>query len=88
MSVKKYSFLYFFHLYPKRLSHFRAVLERIPARQSIFPSYCTVLPLKIDYSSPSGISSSSGASLGQFVRRYPLTNKAKEYEVISIILLT
>ena len=77
-----------FHLYPKRLSHFHAILERIPACQSTFLSEHTIRLLKIDSFNPSGIFNSSGASLGQFMHRYSLTNRAKEYEIILIILLT
>ena len=77
-----------FHLYPKRWSHFWAVFERILARRSISPFSHTLLPAKIDCSSPSGVSSSSCASSGRFACKYPFTNWAKEYEVIPNILLT
>ncbi len=59
---KNIPFCTFFYLYLQLLSYFRAVLERIPARQSISPFSRTVLPAKIDYSSLSSVSNSSCAS--------------------------
>ena len=85
---KNTSFCTSFHLYPKRLSYFWAVLEQIPAYQSISLFSRTMLPAKIDCSSSSGVSSSSCASSGRLAFKYPFTNWAKEYEVISNILLT
>ena len=81
-------FCTYFHLHLKRLSHFWAVLERIPACRSISPFFCTLLPAKIDYSRFTGVSSSFCTSSSQFDCKYPFTNLAKEYEVIPNILLT
>ena len=63
-----------FDLYPKQLSHFRAIFEQIPACQSISLFSCTALSVKIDCSSLSGVSSSFCASSGQFTYKYPFTN--------------
>lgn len=84
---KNTPFCIIFYLYPKQLSHFRAVLERIPACRSISLFSHTVLHAKIDCSSPSSVSNSSYTSSGQFAYKYPFTNWAKEYEVIPNILL-
>lgn len=72
--LKKTLFCTSFYLYPKRLSNFRAVLEQIPVRRSTSPFKQIVLPDKIDYSSPSGVSSSSCPNSGRFARKYLLTN--------------
>ncbi len=86
--LKNTSFCTFFHLYFKRLSHFRAVFEQMLACRSISPFPPTVLSAKIDCSSFSGVSRSSCASSGRLACKYRFTNWAKEYEVIPNILLT
>lgn len=72
----------------KRLSHFRAVFEQILTCRSISQLDRIVLPLKIDYYIPSGVSSYSDASSARLVRKYLLTKRAKKFEVMLIILLT
>lgn len=71
---KNTPFCTFFHLYSKRSSRFQAVFKQIAACWSISLFYLTMLPAKIDCSSPSGISSSFCASSGRFAYKYLITN--------------